>query len=162
MQKSVAWVEAAVAITERKQREGALRSPGGFLRTILKDGTAQAEVELQQRRTVDTQTALDGVEPVDEEDQLVAAWEHHRHTLADQIVATHDLKAPEVKSLTQELVDSLPGGKFIQQHLDKENWQGVLYEMYRTRAICERYRNELPQTAHNLDDFRIMHLGMTN
>lgn len=153
-----AAVEAAVAITERKQREGALRSPGGFLRTILKDGTAQAEAE---RQIVDTQKTTDA-EPVDEEDQLVAAWEQHRHSLANQIMATHDLKTPEVKSLTQELVDSLPGSKFIRQHLEKDDWQGVLYEMYRTRAICERYRDELPPTAHNLDDFRIMHLGMTN
>src|SRR5690606_34428660 len=93
-------VEAAIAITERKGREGVLKSPGGFLRSILKDGTARQESlarDAQGPRALRSQRAENA-----DEDALMAEWEEHRRQVADEIQVVEALTRDQVIVLVKK------------------------------------------------------------
>ena len=146
-------VEAAIVVTERKQREGALKRPGGFLRSILKDGTARQEA--QARAKQETRGKKQEKSPAEfDEDACLAAWEAHRREVADEIQAAEGLDHEQVVALVREVLKSQPAAKLIVSTLEKNRWQGPAFETYRTNTLLERYRVRAPETALELDAFR--------
>src|SRR5690606_13640815 len=105
------------AITERKQRDGALKSPGGFLRTLLADGTARQEA---LARETPKQRPNGAPLRSGEEDQL-AAWESHRRKVADEIEVAQGLDRDQVIALVQETLAGQPSAKVIRAALERNS-----------------------------------------
>ena len=145
-------VEAAIAITERKQREGALKRPGGFLRSLLKDGTARQEAQARAQQEIGRKQEKPPAEL--DEDACLAAWEAHRREVADEIEAAEGLDHEQVVALVQDALASQPSAKLIVSTLEKNEWQGPAFETYRTDTLLEQYHVRAPKTALELDAFR--------
>ncbi len=143
-------VEAAIAITERKQRDGALKSPGGFLRTLLADGTARQEA---LARKAPKQRPNGAPTRPEEEDQL-AAWERHRRKIADEIEVAQGLDRDQVIALVQEALIGQPSARVIRAALERNAWSGPAFETYRTKALLDRFHDHVPASAIDLEAFR--------
>lgn len=141
-------VEAAIAITERKAREGALTSPGGFLRTLLKDGTARQEAEARKQSS-----APPARRPEDEHDQRMRAWETHRREVAAEIMATEDLSDDAVVEIVRDSLRRQASSKVVLASLERNDWRGPLFETYRTTALLERFPDRAPPSAVDFEAF---------
>lgn len=129
-------VEAAIAITERKTREGALKAPGGFLRSLLKDGTARQEAAAQRQAKSDASTRDTRDEAA--RDALVSAWEDHKREVAARIAADEGLDDTAVIDLARESLAGQPNTKIVLRTLEHSAWRGPIFEAYRTNALLER------------------------
>lgn len=145
-------VEAAIAITERKQREGVLKRPGGFLRALLTDGTARQEA--LARETQKSRTKVGDPSPSQSDDVWMAAWENHRREVANEIEAAEQLGHEQVVALVREALEGQPAARLISSTLEKNEWQGPAFETYRTRVLLERFQERVPDTAVNVEAFR--------
>ena len=146
-------VEAAIGITERKAREGSLKTPGGFLRALLKDGTARQEAEARRQ-----QLARQDAEPQEaaqekDYEDLVTAWENHRREVASAIAATEGLDADAQVELVREALESQPGAKVVLQALKANGWRGPAFDTYRTRTLLDQFGDRAPTTATDYDTF---------
>ncbi len=143
-------VEAALVITERKQKEGVLKRPGGFLRAILKDGTARQEAltrEVKKQRK-------ERVSPGSDNDDWLEAWEAHRREVADEIQAAEELDREQVVALVKETLRNQPPARLIFPMLEQNEWRGPAFETYRTRVLIERYPERVPSSALDLETFQ--------
>lgn len=148
-------VEAAIAITERKQKEGVLNRPGGFLRAILKDGTARQEAlarEVRKSPNNERASANDS-----DEDAWLEAWEAHRRKVADDIQADEKLEREQVVTLVREALGSQPAAKLILSMLERNEWQGPAFETYRTKVLLERFQARAPASALDIEAFQESH-----
>lgn len=143
-------VKAALAIAERRQREGKLANPGGFFRSILRDGTALQEARLREAQNKQGKQAQSSSDNFEEK---LAAWESYRHEVADQIVAAEKLDHKQVVELVKETLKDRPSDKLMATTLEKQEWQGPAFKMYRTQVLLERFPKHVPDTALNFDAF---------
>ncbi len=144
-------VEAAIAITERKAREGSLTSPGGFLRSLLKDGTARQEA-LSARKKLGEPTTLAPAQNKDRE-VLEASWEAHRREVAASILAAEELDGEAVVGMIRDALQGQPSAKVVLASLEHNGWSGPAFEAYRARALLERFRDRVPASAVDFDTF---------
>lgn len=147
-----AVIEAAIAITEQKQRQGVLKRPGGFLRSILKDGTARQEALAREEQQ--TQLATQETSSQSNEDALMAAWEGYRRKVADEIMAAEGLAHEQVIDLVQEVLKSQPSGKLVLSTLKENEWRGPVFEVYRVKAVLERFSVRASDEALDLAAFQ--------
>lgn len=144
-------VEAAIAITERRLRDGTLHSPGGFLRAILNDGTARQEAMARAAPRDRDGAAETGRSS--EEDWIVA-WEKHRREAANEIEAVEGLGKEQLIALVRESLRGQQGEKLVVKSLESSEWQGPAFDTYRTKALLERFRSRAPRTALDFEAFR--------
>ena len=143
-------VEAAIAITERKAREGALTSPGGFFRTLLKDGTARQEAAAQKQ---EAETAATPHDEDEDHEALVSAWESHRRETAATIAAAEELSDDEVIEIVRSNLRGQASAKVVLASLEQNSWRGPVFDTYRTTALLERFPDLTPATAVDFDTF---------
>lgn len=142
-------VEVAVGITESKAREGILNNPGGFLRTLLRDGVV---VDAPDTHRINVEKEARGRESAMEQD-VDEQWEKHRQEAAGRIIEALALDEALLKEMTFNHVRGLQGGKLVLKALE----QGVdspVFRLYRTAAVLSNHEDLAPITAIDRDAFK--------
>ena len=148
-QYGVEVVGAAVGITEREAARGALRSPGGFLRSVLTNGAAKREAE-----AVRVARPVAAVEPVVDTRQLEREWSEYRRDVADVVAADVGLDQAALVELVREHVSSLgAAARVVRQSLDADGWEGTTFRVYATEVVLERWSDRAPVAALDFEVF---------
>jgi len=59
-----------------------------------------------------------------------------------------------VAELVRSVLRGQASAKVVLASLEGSNWQGPVFETYRTQALLERYPDRVPASAASFDTFR--------